>query len=65
LQAASPGDTPLVDEPEREPVEATDKAVPPETVRERDRLGRELGLLWLGVFAVAAILIALVAWYFA
>jgi hypothetical protein len=51
-----------VDEPEERRVEATDKAVPPETVERRDRMGRQLGLLWVGVFAVAAIVIALVAW---
>ena len=51
-----------MDEP-REPV--TDKSIPPETVAARERMGRRLALLWLGVFAVAAVVIAVVAWLLA
>jgi hypothetical protein len=43
----------------------TDKSVPRETVERRDRLGRELGLVWIGVFVVAAVLIAVLAWLLA
>jgi hypothetical protein len=47
------------------PEAGTDKAIPPETVERRDRLGRELGLVWIGVFVVAALLIAVLAWLLA
>jgi hypothetical protein len=47
------------------PVAGTDKAIPPETVERRDQLGRELGVVWIGVFVVAAVLIAIVAWLLA
>jgi hypothetical protein len=59
LHRTRTGDTRDVDEP-RQPV--TDKSIPPETVAARERMGRRLALLWLGVFAVAAVVIAVVAW---
>jgi hypothetical protein len=62
LRLAAVGDTHLVGEPEERHVEGTDKAVPPETLEKREQMGRQLGLLWVGIFAVAAIVIALVAW---
>ena len=40
----------------------TDKSIPPETVAARERAGRGLALLWVGVFVVAALVIAIVAW---
>jgi hypothetical protein len=54
------GDTERVAEPP-EP-SPTNKAVPPEVVEARDRMGRGLGLLWIGVFVIAAIAVAIVAW---
>jgi hypothetical protein len=48
---------------EREPV--TDKSVPPETVAARERAGRGLALIWIGVFVAAALAIAIVAWLLA
>jgi len=62
LRRARTGDTSDVDEP-REPV--VDKSIPPETVAARERMGRRLALLWLGVFAVAALVVAVVAWLLA
>jgi len=52
--------------PVEEPREqAANKAVPPETVAARERVGRGLGLLWVGVFVAAAVVIAVVAWLLA
>ena len=48
-----------MDEP-REP--RIDKAIPPETIAARERAGRGLALLWIGVFVVAALVVAIVAW---
>jgi hypothetical protein len=51
-----------VDDP-RERV--TDKSIPPETVAARERAGRGLALLWIGVFVIAALVIAIAAWLLA
>jgi hypothetical protein len=40
----------------------TDKSIPPETVAGRERLGRGLGLLWIGIFVAAVLLVVLLAW---
>jgi hypothetical protein len=42
--------------------QGTDKSIPPETVEHRDQLGRELGRVWIGVFVVAAVLLAIIVW---
>jgi hypothetical protein len=49
-----------VDEPRD--ASPTNKAVPPEVVEARERMGRGLGLLWIGVFVIAALAVAIVAW---
>ncbi len=49
-------------EGDEQPTAGTDKAIPAETVERLDALGRELGLVWVGVFVVAAVLIAIIAW---
>ncbi len=40
----------------------SDASVPSGTVEERERAGLQVGLLWVGVFVVTALLVALVAW---
>lgn len=58
MELPAEGDTSPVDEG-RSP---SDKSIPAEAVEGRDRLGRSVGRIWIGVLVVAAILLAIVAY---
>ncbi|MBD0328549.1 MAG: hypothetical protein ICV64_00365 [Thermoleophilia bacterium] len=45
-----------------EPRSPSDKSVPAEAEAARDRLGRGLGRIWIGVLVAAAILLAVLVW---
>jgi hypothetical protein len=48
-----------------EPRSPSDKSLPAEAEAARDRLGRGVGRIWIGVLVVTAILLAILLWYVA
>jgi predicted nucleic acid-binding Zn ribbon protein len=50
-----------VEDPDRR-TSPSDKSVPPEVLEGRERKGREVAFLWIGVFALVAVVAALIIW---